>query len=240
MCKQLPHAQLSEGTRKTSCTDLLRRKKRTYSNFPSELSLFWVGNKKKPFKKDNLRQSLARATQTLKLIAKGSKKCEFKNGRLQPEQYENESILMAVRKIFPEDHQDKELFTFPKPCLRLETRRPAKYRSKDRSWNTTKWEEFRSIPSSRLILSLVLDLLFESSDLQKMCKVWERTCCPNGVHEHPLRCEATWNRLKEYCRRDCGLDCDSETDETEGTEEMKEVEEVEQEPFDLFEVLIKY
>jgi hypothetical protein len=47
-----------------------------------------------------------------------------------------------------------------------------------------------------------------------------------------------WNGLKEYCRRDCGVDCgSSETEETEGTEEMKEVEE---EPFDYSEVLAKY
>jgi hypothetical protein len=168
----------------------------------------------KPFKKDNLRQSLARAAQTLKLTAEGTKMHDFKNGLLQPEQYENEATLSDVSKILSLSHQDIDSFTFPRPCLRKETRRPANYRSKDRSWNTNKWEDFRSRAGCRSLLKVVLDLLFKSSDLNKLCKEWKRTCCPDGLHEDASRCEEKWSRLRDYCMRDCRLNVESTDEES--------------------------
>ena len=165
---------------------------------------------KKPFKKDNLRQSLARAAQTLKLTAEGTKINDFKNGRLQPEQYENETTLSMVRQILCVNLKDIGSFTFPKTCLRLETRRPAKYRSKDRSWNTNKWEDFRNQAWSRPLLKVVLGLLFKSFELNTLCKKWKRTCCPDGLHEDASLCEERWRGLRDYCMRDCGLESDEE------------------------------
>jgi len=212
----------------------LTHKKRSYNNFPLELASFWAGDKRKPFKKENLRQSLARAVQTLKLAAEEQSKCVFKHGRLQPHQYENEKVLTKVRYVLANTHQDIDSFTFPKTCLRLETRRPAKYRSKDRSWNTQKWEEFRNIAGMRCLLGLVLDLLFESWDLEKLSGVWEKTCCPNGQHGDALQCEARWRALREFCWRDCGLEDGMDTDETDGAEGLQESLDV----FDPFEVLV--
>lgn len=214
MCKQPPFFQISCEESDPSQEDLLKGKKRAYSYFPWELSSFWVGNEKKPFKKDNLRQSLARAAQTLKLTAEG-RKGSFKNGLLQQEQNDNETTLSTVRQILSLNHQDIDSFTFPKTCLRQETRRSVKYRSKDRSWNTNKWEDFCSRASSRSLLKVVLDLLFQSSELDKLCKQWKRTCCPNGLHEDVSQCEERWKGLREYCMRDCRLDFKPSEQETE-------------------------
>ena len=206
MCKQPTFFQVSCAERHPKQADLLKREKRPYSYFPSELLSFWIGNKKKPFKKDNLRQSLARAVQTLKLTAEGKMINEFKNGLLLPEQNENETTLSAVRQIVSLYSRDIGSFTFPKTCLRKETRRPAKYRSKDRSWNTHKWEDFCSRASCRSLLKVVLDLLFTSYNFDTLCKQWKRTCCPSGLHEDASQCEARWRGLREYCMRDCRLE----------------------------------
>ena len=163
------------------------------------------------FKKDNLRQSLARAVQTLKLAAKGEQKSVHKHGRLQPDQYENDTVKMEVKLIL-DMHTEIDDFAFPRTCLRSETRRPAKYRSKFRSFNTSKWLEFRSTAGMPLLLDLVLDLIFQDWDMDRLCKVWEMNCCPEGQHE--LECKVKWNGLLEYCRNDCGLE-DCETTETE-------------------------
>lgn len=235
MCKTTQAGRDCPADR-TRPVKLLRLEKRSYSNFPPELASFWVGDKRKPFKKENLRQSLARATQTLKLAAEGQKKCVFKHGRLQPYQYENEKVLTTVRHILSNTQQDIDSFTFPKTCLRLETRRPAKYRAKDRSWNSQKWEEFRNIAGIRYLLGIVLDLLFESWNLEKVCGVWEKTCCPDGLHKDPRKCEARWRALREFCLKDCGLESGDgmETDETDEAESLQESFVL----FDPYEVLV--